>query len=506
MSLLRLFSGGPRGRTPYGRVALAVPLVASVVLVTVGVVVLARPKKKVEYHLNMLSDLDTNRQRLAQRIAVEAGKRGLEVELSKKAYGALEQLELVNAPNPIDVSLVPGGVGKGQFSEVRQITALGVEPLHVLVRPELYDEASKHGLRALEGKRVNIGPPTTATHLVARDVLRFAGLTPLPEGVRSRVAPGRHYRVEQHVPQQLLDQATQIRDAAGGDRARLVAELPDAALILAPMPSSVARALVNHAGYRLVGIPFTAAYTLDQFEAEANLDEGGSVPGAGADANPIRLDRASMTSVEIPPFTYGTDPPVPETACRTLGVRLLLVGYAPTSREAVAKLLEVVFESPVSSLVKPPRLEEQVPQFEFHAGTDYYLRSKRPFLTPELMAELGKLLGGAGAFASGLVAFYGFLKLRQLRRFEAYYQEIRRIELIARGQEDDPNAPPADRPAERMVYLEHRLNDLKCEALKDFADGGMKGEGLMSGIAALVNDTRDSLGRIADGTVGGGKP
>jgi hypothetical protein len=34
----------------------------------------------------------------------------------------------------------------------------------------------------------------------------------------------------------------------------------------------------------------------------------------------------------------------------------------------------------------------------------------------------------------------------------------------------------------------------------------MKGEGLMSGIAALVNDTRDTLGRIADGTVSAGKP
>ena len=28
----------------------------------------------------------------------------------------------------------------------------------------------------------------------------------------------------------------------------------------------------------------------------------------------------------------------------------------------------------------------------------------------------------------------------------------------------------------------------------------MKGEGLMSGIAALVNDTRDSLARMTDGT------
>ena len=106
------------------------------------------------------------------------------------------------------------------------------------------------------------------------------------------------------------------------------------------------------------------------------------------------------------------------------------------------------------------------------------------------MSQLGKLFGGIGAFASGIVALYGFLRLLQLRRFESYYQEVRRIELVARGQESDPEAP-AD-PRDLMAYLENRLTDLKCEAVKDFAEGGLKGEGLMAGIVALVNDTRDS--------------
>ena len=38
--------------------------------------------------------------------------------------------------------------------------------------------------------------------------------------------------------------------------------------------------------------------------------------------------------------------------------------------------------------------------------------------------------------------------------------------------------------------------DLKSRALNDFAEGGLKGEGLMSGIVALVNDTRCSIDRI----------
>ena len=486
MMLLQRFFSGSLGRTPLGRVALAVPLVASVMLVVVGMVVLLRPKKTIEYRINMLSDLVPARQRVARRIAAEAPKHGLEVQLSAREYGAIEELELVNAVNDIDVAMVPGGVGKDQFPRVRQVTALGVEPLHVVVRPELYDEVSRHGLRALSGKRVNIGPSTTANSLVARDVLRFVGLAP--------ETPGHGYHVSSLTPQELTDRVTRLRGAAAADRARLLADLPDAAMVLASMPSGVVRALVGEAGYRLVGIPFTAAYTLDQYDddqAETAIDTGTS-----SSSGPIHLDRTSMTSIEIPPFTYGTDPPVPETPCRTLGIRLLLLSYAPTNRDAIARLLEVVFDSPVQTLIHPARLEDQVPQFEFHAGTELYLRSKRPLFTPELVAQLSKLLGGAGAFASGLVAFYGFLKLRQLRRFEAYYQEIRRIELIARGLEDDPLAPPPDRPADRLAFLEGRLNDLKCEALKDFADGGMKGEGLMSGITALVNDTRDSLAHM----------
>ena len=79
----------------------------------------------------------------------------------------------------------------------------------------------------------------------------------------------------------------------------------------------------------------------------------------------------------------------------------------------------------------------------------------------------------------------------QLRRFESYYEEVRRIVQVARGLEDDPRAPPE--PDARRAYLLDRLDDLKSEAIRDFADGGLKGEGLLAGVVALVNDTRSSL-------------
>jgi hypothetical protein len=92
---------------------------------------------------------------------------------------------------------------------------------------------------------------------------------------------------------------------------------------------------------------------------------------------------------------------------------------------------------------------------------------------------------------SGVIAVYGFLRIRNLRRFEYYYREIGQIEKIARGLEDDP-AAPADIPSLRS-HLERRLTMLKCNVLKDFAEGGLKGEGLLAGIVALINDTRESL-------------
>jgi hypothetical protein len=95
---------------------------------------------------------------------------------------------------------------------------------------------------------------------------------------------------------------------------------------------------------------------------------------------------------------------------------------------------------------------------------------------------------------SGAIAFYSFLRLRNLKRFEDYYREIWQIEMIARGLEED-TAAPADAPS-LQSYLEGRLTTLKCNVLQDFAAGGMKGEALMAGIIALINDTRESLAGI----------
>jgi hypothetical protein len=456
-------------------VSLVTLLLVSVALVVFGVRQLFHLGRPARYRLNMLVDTEPNRQVLSRRIVAEAHKHGLVIEVSSRAYPSLEALRLVDEPNTIDIALVPEGVGRpDKFPNVRQVAALSVCPLHVMVRSELYDSAFR-SLAALRGKRINCGSASSAMRVLAHDVLRFSGLR------APTASDAGDYLDEAVSSQDLLARLDEIAALPPTERGRALATLPDEALYLAMAPSLLGRRLVGVAGYRMVPLPFVDAYALDRL----NLHD----PQAAADGEVV--DRSWIVAATVPPQLYGSDPPVPPEPCRTVGTWLMLVAQAPSDPEAVARLLEVIYESPLTGLIQPPPLREQVLQFELHRGTGLYLRRHQPALTPELMSQLGRLLGGLGAFASGIVAFYGFLRILQLRRFESYYQEVRRIVQVARGLEDDPEAPPD--PDARRAYLLDQLDDLKSEAVRDFADGGLKGEGLLAGVIALVNDTRNSL-------------
>jgi hypothetical protein len=106
--------------------SLATLLLVSVALFGFGVRQLVHLGRPPAYRLNMVVDTEPNRQVLARRIAAEARKRGLVIELSPRMYPSLEGLKLVNTPNPIDLALVPAGVGRpDQYPNVRQVAAPG---------------------------------------------------------------------------------------------------------------------------------------------------------------------------------------------------------------------------------------------------------------------------------------------------------------------------------------------------------------------------------------------
>jgi hypothetical protein len=455
--------------------ALSILLMASLALFVVSIRQVVRLVRRPNHRLVMLSYLVPNRQILARRIVAEAAKKGLVIEQTPRAYGGLEELKMVSDLDGIDVALIPGGVGgEKDFPHVRQVTALGIEALHVMVRSALYESATKN-LSSLRGKRINGGPPGSVARVFCREVLRFAGVPP-----RSQIHPD-GYQDEAISSQEALERLERLANLAPDERVAAIEAIPDAFFFLSPLPSLLGRRLASTAGYRPVSLPFTEAFILDRLRLAE--PEEATEPGT--------IDRAAIHAISIPPHLYGTDPPIPPEPCRAIATHLLLVARQTTDPEAVERLLEVVHETPLAGLIQPPPVGEQVPQFPPHPGVELYLHRHKPILTSERISVLATALGGVGAFGSGIVGLYGFLRIMQLRRFESYYRGVRRIAQVARGTEDDPDAPSD--PVARRAYLLDKLDDLRGEATRDFAEGGLRGEGLLAGVVALVNDTRASL-------------
>jgi TRAP-type uncharacterized transport system substrate-binding protein len=404
---------------------------------------------------------------LAEQIRAEGARHHLDIVLTKKEYGTLSALEEVDSPSENKFALVLGGVTARDYPHVRTVASLAKEHLHLLVKRELAEK----GILGLRGKRIALGPSTTASYHIARDVLNFVGRSHTIE-IKSE-----GYSIDPMTLEQGLRELTRIASLEGPARAEAIARLPDAVMFLAPLPSPFARQLVTDFGYQLVPLPFAEAYGLDRLNPPS--------------AEGVRVDRSMLTPGVIPAYAYGCNPAEPAKECPTICVPLILVAQDDADPEAVSLLLETIYESPLTNAIRPPALREQVTVFPRHAGTERYLHRNDPLLTPEVAYRFGTLAGGMGAFVSGAIALYGFLRLRKLRRFESYYREIGQIEMIAAGLEDDP-AAPNDAPS-LQSHLEERLTTLKCKVLKDFAAGGLKGEGLMAGIIALINDTRESL-------------
>ena len=429
-------------------------------------ITLLRPSPPRVHRIEMATSTIPRRNYLAEEIRKEGARHNLEIVLTSKHYGGLEALQEVDSPGTVRFALVPGGVRSADHPTVRQVATLTTEPLHVLVRPEL----AAAGFAGLRGKRLALGPPAMASHHVALEVLAFIGLKPATEQEGG-------YTLDPVSPEDLHRELQRIGSLAKADRAEPLKAVPDAVLLSAPVPSMLAGELVRTGDYQLIPVPF----------AEAFCNERLQPPGADG----VQVHRSLLTQINLPAFTYRFSPPVPAQPCLTVGVPLLLVADEGADPEAVGRLLETLYESPLKNQIRPQPLDDQVVAFPLHPGTERYLRRSEPLLRPEHASKIGTLLGGVGTLVTGLIAFYGYMQLRKLRRFVAYYRAIDRIDLLARGLEVDPDAPIE---SEALIFhLETRLTQLKHDILIDFADGGLQGEGLLTGLIALINDTRESL-------------
>jgi TRAP-type uncharacterized transport system substrate-binding protein len=389
------------------------------------------------------------------------------------ASNTLDAVERLNAGS-LDFAIIFGGFDYSRFPNLRQVTSLHTEPLHLLVKEELFTEVTGH-LGELKGKMINLGgEENSCGALLAEGVLNFAGLRPSKGNQR-----GDYIVSKLPLPMLALAKRREV--------------LPDAIFVLHPVPSPFVLRMVEKQGYRLVALPFR-----DAFAASA-LAPGASEPDPAEAKGIPALLRECVPDAVIPAFAYKADPPVPPQPLHTLGSKILMLANRNVSDEAVERMLDVVYHSRFAKVVQPPldshRLEE-APEIPFHAGTRSFLRRDQPVITGQSLNEMGDALSVIGPLLGGFVFVVQWLRHRSRVRheatFETYLLKVCEIERRVLEQEDVGPRDPLF-----LLKLEHELGRIKAEAIEKFARGELQGDAVMASFLAHVNDARAFLNRVA---------
>ncbi len=423
------------------------------------------------FHLRITGGrLPGPKQRLAALLGRESARLGVNLTLAE-CSGSVESLDEVNEGR-VNLAVVQGGLDSKRWTEVRQVAALHVEPLQMVVRGDLFDQV--HGnLRALQGRSINIGETGSGTEALAREVLAFVGLR-----AGSRDAPGDYVA--------MFLSHLQLREIEDRDK------LPDAVITVSSLPTPMIRRMVAKWGYRLVPLPFGEAFALEDLIMEDGPAE--------VDPSKVRavIDKVHLHETHIPAFTYGVEPAVPAEPLPTFGARVLVVTNRKTNPEAVKRLLGAIFLTDFSEVARPPletSLLDLPPEYPLHPGTVEFLQRNKPLIVGDAVDFLEKTSSLTGAVLGGLFVVWQWARRRYRRRrelgFESYLLKVTAIERQALQYE---LAAQLDLAA--LLALQADLGRLKNEALERFTHGELEGEGLISGFLTHANDARDYLARL----------
>ena len=410
----------------------------------------------------------TTRALVARDLAAEVSARG--VDCTVVDTGSTErQLEGVNS-GAIDFALVSGAFRIERSAHVREVAALNVEALHLLVKQQIADSIGD-SLAGLRGRTIDLGPSGSATAGLATDILAFTELVP------SAGAPNGGF-----VPLNLEPEALDALVDQGDQKA-----LPDAVFILATLPSKVALKLVRAGGYRLAPLPFAEAFRLNALITRE--------PAMGAGAE---VERPYAVETMIPAFTYETKPAVPSAPLQTLGAQLVLVASDRVSPETVGEVLAAVFDSPFARIFHPPldrSLLGGTPRIQLHPGTVAFLARNDPVITQDTVGDLSNTVSIFGAVIGGGVFLVQALRQRRraareqvlsgyMLRVAAIERRVVEIELSANMELDT------------LIEVQRDLLQLKSEALERFTTGELGGQSELSDTLAPINAARDHVGEL----------
>ncbi len=447
-------------------------LVTGVLLITIGLFVWFRSPTVRTYKLVVAAgERAKTRYQLAVYLARYGSHFGLEL-VPVDSTGSLDIMRQVQA-GKIDIGFVQGGIRLSADTNVRQVAYLNVEPLQLLVRPELVD-ACRKDLSRLAGKRVNISTRGSGTHLLALEVLKFAELVPEDRSQQPRF-------IEQDMSVVELErQLDRIAKVDPASRAALIRKLPDAVFLVSTLPSDFIRTLVETANYRLVPLPFADAFSTVSLKHKLTSH--------------CRIDHMMVLQTEIPPYTYSVSPAVPDKPCETIGAHLVVIANKNVPIRAVERLLQMIYGGTLHHIYKPPPLESLAPQYRWHAGTVAYRDRNRPLVRVEIIEALRRVTTIFASILTGLLALYGFYRWRQVLRFKAYFARIDNIE--ARARELAHSQREMETTQQELHELLDQLDSTRQEAVDDFANGYFRGEAVVVALLSYVNSAQQSLHQI----------
>lgn len=414
------------------------------------------------------------------RVSVAAGSRGTMVNLIGEQFcaelnrhGVAATLLDSNDPatmidaldaGSVDVVFTPASLHmQHHHQHVRQAASLFVEALHLLVKAELGDRVDQ-SLLALQGRKVWLGPPDSATSQLAKAVLGFAG-----------ASPDKASSIE-------LDDDALIALLDRNDPA----QLPDAIFVLQVVPSRIAARLVRDHGYRLIPLRFAEAFRLEPFLATE-----------GAAATKDYMARHDIEETVIPAYTYRTAPAVPEIPLATLGTRLLLLTHDRVPNDTVEMMLEVAYGSRFARLSHPPLDDTNLARparIPRHGGASAYLARDKPYITDERVGALSNALSIIGALGGSLLFLWQVRRQRtQAKRDEVFGAYMRRLAELERRVSEHELA--TNLQLEPLAELHRELLRLKSEVLEG-VNGGELDHAMLPVLLTPLNGARDHVGDL----------
>ncbi len=412
------------------------------------------------------------RHRLAVDLARQAPDFGLSISIqpTRGSEAALDAVER----GDVDIAFVQGGLASARNTRIRQVSALHIEPLHLLADPELFHAIVRDGLGALAGHSINVGSSSSGTYALSSEVLEFVGLQPST----ANVPPASSNNDDRTFIQNTLGYADLFKAARS--------ELPDALFTVSSLPSPLATLMIEQHGFRLVELAFGEALSLQA------LNELGESPAAGS------IDKRLIFRTLIPNHTYSVrlaEPPEPLT---TLGTRMLLVAHERVDEQVIQRLLDALYDSNFAQAERPPlepSLLDLPAEFPLHAGAQAYRQRNKPIIAGDAVDYVEKVLAIAATVVGGGFFLFQWSLRRVRRRREAslasYIERVLTIE-----KESLENEVAAQLDLAELIRLQGELAKIKSQAVSKFANGELEGEALIQGLLSLVNDARDQLTRL----------